>query len=117
MGFYPSEDYPICAIVPSAGVTEQVPVVVGAALIVPVETKDYDSSNTDATFRGYLFGRLLGVAADSSVLAIGDAVYWDATNSCVTATADDNRMMGVAISAKASTATTADVRIYPVLVA
>jgi len=50
-------------------------------------------------------------ASDGQDLAVGDAVYWDNTNKRVTKTSTANTKVGVAVAAKASTATTARVRL------
>ena len=44
-------------------------------------------------------------------LTVGEKVYWDATNSVITPTATDNIFAGYAVAAKATSGTTARVRI------
>ncbi len=50
-------------------------------------------------------------AAAPLAIAVGDAVYWDSTNSVINKTATDNIPAGIAVSAKASAGTTVRVRI------
>ena len=50
-------------------------------------------------------------AAASLAIAVGDAVYWDSTNSVINKTATDNIPAGIAVSGKASAGTTVRVRI------
>ncbi|GGG51669.1 hypothetical protein GCM10010964_43570 [Caldovatus sediminis] len=50
-------------------------------------------------------------AGSGQDLAVGDVVYWDDTNRRATKTATDNMRIGVAVAAKASTATTVRVRL------
>ncbi len=82
---------------------------------------------------GVLIGSLFGVAAydadegDNSeiqvtgvmalpklttdTMAVGDPLYWDATNGHLTVTATDNVLVGVAVSTAGSGATTVEIRL------
>lgn len=48
-------------------------------------------------------------------IAIGDAVYWDATNGIVTKTASGNTKLGYATTAAANPSASVSVRLVPVI--
>lgn len=89
------------AYTPSSDVAAGAVVVVGTALLgvamYPIA----------ANARGALAieGVFAMPVANTEALAIGVPVYWDATNSVVTATAEDNIQFGVTLEAIAETAT------------
>lgn len=64
-------------------------------------------ANVDLVTEGVF--RLPKVAA--LTIAIGDSVYWDATNKVVTKTASGNTKIGVAVTAEANPSAAVDVRL------
>lgn len=92
------------------------------------EVLDLDPGATVASGTGHLFGSLFGVAAVDAVsgaassfvvtgvvdiaktsalaVSVGDALYWDATNSVVNKTASGQQQVGIAIAAAANPSAT-----------
>lgn len=89
---------------PSGGVVSGVGVLLGKLFVIAVTTAA--AGETVAGDAKGVFDHAAEGAGSGQDLAVGDDVYWDATNKRLTKTATSNTKVGVAVAAKASTATT-----------
>lgn len=98
---------------PTGGVVSGVAYKIGAIIAVAAIT-----AAAGETFAGYTEG-VYDLAAEGAAtgqdLAVGDLVYYDATNKRVTKTVTGMTLCGVAVAAKASTDTVARVKLIPTI--
>lgn len=98
---------------PTGGVISGVAYKIGALIVVAAVTAAAAES-----FVGYTEG-VYDLAAEGAAsaqdLAVGDLVYYDATNKRVTKTATANTLCGVAVAVKATLATVARVKLVPTI--
>lgn len=94
----PSEQIKSTAFAHSAATTSKAPIVINSHVLIPLEDQDADARNT------FVYeAEIADVAAETGVAwAVGDALYWDATNSRLTKTSTSNTLCGHALEAKAS---------------
>lgn len=76
-----------------------------------VATADVANATAGEFMASGVFDLVALGAASGQDIAAGGAVYWDDTNKRCTKTATDNTLIGKAVAAKASTATTVRVKI------
>ena len=81
----------------SGAVVSKVPVVIGGQAFIPLHSADANE------LAAYAYeAEISGAPKASGAIALGVAVYWDATAGNVTATATSNTLLGHAIQAMAS---------------
>lgn len=95
---------------PSGGVVSGAPLLVGALLVIPIETVAEGLPFTAATVGCHELPKATGQA-----WAEGAAVYWNDTAKNVTTTASGNTKIGCAIAAAVSGATLGTVRLNGVV--
>lgn len=86
-------------------------VVVAGAIVGIANGKAQSGELVDVTVQGVV--TLPKVAA--LAIAIGDVVYWDATNKLVTKTASGNTKLGVAVTVAPNPSAKVNVRLVPVI--
>lgn len=92
---------------PSGGVTAGTAVLIGQALVIPLD----DAAEGDS-FRGAIGGTWSGLAkATGAAWTVGAVLYWDDGNARFTTTASGSQRAGVAHAAAASGDTTGSVRL------
>jgi len=85
----------------TAATTAKVPVIANALAWIPMNDADADVLNAF-----YFEAQVSGVAkASGEAWSIGDALYWDATNKCLTRTTTSNTKCAHALAAAASSDT------------
>lgn len=80
-----------------AGVTSKVPVVIDGNALIPLHTA---AANERAAYA--YEAEISGAPKAAGAIALGAAVYWDATAGNVTTTATNNTLLGHAIQAMAA---------------
>lgn len=96
---------------PTGGVTVDTPVITNDALFVPDETKAAAAQVALGVEGVYSF------AKDGNAVGLGETVYWDNTNSRVTAvkSTSGNKPCGIGAAAAAAGDSTCDVKLLPAL--
>jgi predicted RecA/RadA family phage recombinase len=98
---------------PSGGVVSGVGVLIGKLFGIPVTTQAV--GETVAIHTDGVFDHVAEGAGSGQAWAVGDIVFFDATNKRLTKTATANTRVGVAVAAKLTTDTTGRFRIDPVI--
>lgn len=98
-------------IAPSGGVTAGVGVLIGDLFVVASTTAAAGAEFVGA--RSGVFDLAAATHASTQAIAVGGPVFWDDTAKTVTATGGGNRLIGVAIAAKVSTAAVCRVLLTP----
>ena len=94
----PSEQNVIEEFAHASATTSKVPIALNTRTFIPMNTADAAASNAFL-----VKGTIDGATTDTGTAwAIGDLVYWDATNSRFTKTSTSNTKAGYALEAKAS---------------
>ena len=110
---YVQEGQALDLIAPTGGVVSGVAYKLGAIIAVAAIT-----AGVGVGFVGYTEG-VYDLAAEGAAsaqdLAVGDLVYYDATNKRVTKTLTANTLCGVAVAVKATLATVARVKLVPTI--
>lgn len=96
----PSEQIKSTAFAHSAATSSKTPIVINSRVLIPIEDQDANVRNA------FVYdAEIADVAAETGVAwSVGDALYWDATNSRLTKTSTSNTLCGHALEAKASAA-------------
>lgn len=100
-------------VAPTGGVVSGTAYKIGAIIAVAAIT-----AAATVTFAGYVegvFDLTAEGAASGQDLAVGDLVYYDATNKRITKTATANTLCGYAVAVKATLDTVARVRLVPTI--
>lgn len=89
---------------PAGGTVSGVGLLIGKLFLIAVTT-NAQGDTVAGQARG-VFDHPAEGAVSGQAWAVGDDVYWDATNKRLTKTATDNTKVGVAVAAKTTAATT-----------
>jgi predicted RecA/RadA family phage recombinase len=96
-------------VAPSGGVTSGKGVKIGAIIAIAMVTVA-----AGATFSGLVRGVINADSDTGTAWAVGDIVYWDDTAKVFTKTTTSNTKAGYVTAAKASGATSGQIRLQPV---
>lgn len=102
---------PLDVTVPSGGCTSGLGLLIGSLFGIAVTTQLV--GETVALHTEGVFDHIAEGAGSGQAFAVGDAVYWDNTNKRLTKTTTSNTKVGYAAAVKATTDTTARVRLVP----
>lgn len=98
---------------PSGGCTSGVGILIGAHLFGVATTTVAEGAKCEALTEGVVL-----IAKTSALaIAIGDLLYWDATNKVVNKTSSSQKPVGYAVGAAANPSATVLMRLVPNLVA
>lgn len=107
----PGDRVPITA--PSGGTTTGVGILMGAHLFGVALATAAQNESVDILVEG-----VVDIAKTSALaIAVGDLLYWDATNKVVNKTSSSQKPVGVALAAAANPSATVTMRLVPNLTA
>ncbi|ADK99393.1 DUF2190 family protein [Brevundimonas subvibrioides] len=95
---------------PAGGTVSGTGVLLGTDLFLIPVTSNVAGDTVSGHANG-VFDHVAEGAGSGQAFAVGDPVYWDATNKRITKTTTSNTKVGVAVAAKLTAATTVRFRI------